>query len=154
MTPPVDLETRVGAHLRRLPSPRAPQTLLPRVLAAVQAWSMRPWYSREWFTWPLGWQVGSIALLMAMLAGSAMAIPVVQAVVSAATARITSGAMTNVPQIVRGVELASDVVLVLWRAMVQPFLTYALVLVGLMCLMAAMCAIALGRAVFGKALPS
>jgi hypothetical protein len=151
---PVDLETRVASDLRRLPSPRAPRTLLPRVLAAVQAWSMRPWYSREWFTWPLGWQVGSIGLLMAMLGGSAIALPVVQAVASAATVRVMSGAMTNMPQIVRGLELVSDVVLVLWRAVVQPFLTYALVLVGLMCLMCAMCAIALGRAVFGRALPS
>ena len=34
--------------------PRAPHTLLPRVLAAVQAWAQRPWYERAWFTWPLG----------------------------------------------------------------------------------------------------
>ena len=39
-------------ELRRLPLPRAPQTLLPRVMAAVQAWAQRPWYTRAWFAWP------------------------------------------------------------------------------------------------------
>jgi hypothetical protein len=151
---PVDLETRVGRDLRRLSSPRAPHTLLPRVLAAVQAWSMRPWYSREWLTWPPGWQVASMALLMAILAGGAMALPIAQAAANAATTRVMSAVMTDVPQIVQGLEVASDVVHVLWRAIIQPFLTYALVLVGLMCLMCATCAIALGRAVFGRALPS
>ena len=60
---PADLETFVDGELRRLPLPRAPQTLLPRVLAAVEQWRERPWYARAWFTWPLAWQSGRSAAL-------------------------------------------------------------------------------------------
>ena len=56
-----DLERRVHDELRRLPAPLAPGTLLPRVLAAVDAWARRPWYARAWFTWPIGLRVASVA---------------------------------------------------------------------------------------------
>ena len=45
---PADLETLVDCKLKALPTPRAPHTLLPRVLAAVQEWTLRPWYTRAW----------------------------------------------------------------------------------------------------------
>ena len=61
---PTDLETLVDRELRRLPALRAPHTLLPRVLAAVQRWSQRPWYARAWFTWPIGGQIASAAALV------------------------------------------------------------------------------------------
>ena len=60
-----DLEPRVDRELRRLPAPRAPHTLLPRVMAAAEAWAERPWYTRAWVTWPLAWQVVSVAALVA-----------------------------------------------------------------------------------------
>ena len=49
---PADFEHRLTRELQMLPTPRAPGTLLPRVMAAVQAWALRPWYQRAWFTWP------------------------------------------------------------------------------------------------------
>lgn len=58
-----DLTALVDRELRRLPAPRAPQSLLPRVLAAVDAWTRRPWYTRAWFSWPVGWQAASVAAL-------------------------------------------------------------------------------------------
>src|SRR6185436_18949429 len=65
-----DLERRVHEELRRLPAPLAPSTLLPRVLAAVDAWARRPWYERAWFTWPLGWQIVSAAALALAVYGT------------------------------------------------------------------------------------
>jgi|SRR5687768_10325259 hypothetical protein len=106
-----DLEQRVDRELRRLPAPRAPQTLLPRVLAAVEAWVNRPWYTRAWFTWPLGWQVASVALLALAIAGVWMLPPAPPSVV----------VTTNAGR-------------VLWRTMVEPFLAYAFVIVVIMCL--------------------
>ena len=79
--PFADLEQRVDRELRRLPAPRAPHTLLPRVLAAVEAWVNRPWYTRAWFTWPLGWQVASVALLVLAVAGVWMLPPAPPSVV-------------------------------------------------------------------------
>lgn len=109
--PFADLEQRVDRELRRLPPPRAPHTLLPRVLAAVEAWVNRPWYTRAWFTWPLGWQVASVAALVLVVAGLWMLPPAPPSVV----------VTTNAGR-------------VLWRTIVEPFLAYAFVIVVIMCL--------------------
>lgn len=107
---PADLEETVHRELRQLPLPRAPETLLPRVLAAVEAWSHRPWYSRAWFTWPLGWQIASAAAAALVIYGL-WALPPAPPEVAAATSATR----------------------VVWRTLVQPLLTYVFVLVALMC---------------------
>ena len=52
--------------LRSLPEPRAPRTLAPRVMAAVQARIARP-APRTWFDWPLGWRISSAAGVVAVV---------------------------------------------------------------------------------------
>lgn len=46
--------------LHELPNRRAPSTLLPRVMAAIQARASLPWYRRSWWEWPSVWQVLSL----------------------------------------------------------------------------------------------
>ena len=106
-----ELERRVHAELRRLPAPLAPATLLPRVLAAVDAWARRPWYARAWFTWPLGWQVLSIAALAAAVYGT-----------------------WNLPPLPASVVTTTNAGGVLWRTIIEPLLGYVVGLVVLMCL--------------------
>ena len=106
-----ELERRVHQELRRLPSPLAPDTLLPRVLAAVDAWARRPWYTRAWFTWPLGWQIASVMVLALFAIGIWMLPPAPPSVV-----------------------VTTNAGLVVWRTMVEPFLFYAFGVVVLMCL--------------------
>ena len=48
-----DLERLIDRELTALPEPRAPRTLLPRIMTAVHA--ARPRTSGGWFTWPLVW---------------------------------------------------------------------------------------------------
>ena len=107
-----DLEQRVNRELRRLPLPHAPHTLLPRVMAAVDAWARRPWYTRAWFTWPLAWQVASVALV-ALAAYGFWALPSA-APVPSSVVTTTSGAR------------------IVWRTLIEPFLSYALFLIVLM----------------------
>ena len=104
------LERHVHEELRRLPLPRAPHTLLPRVLAAVDAWARKPWYTRAWFTWPIGWQIASILAVFLAAIGLWMLPPAPPSIV----------VTTNAGR-------------VLWRTMVEPFLAYAFVLIVLMC---------------------
>jgi hypothetical protein len=106
-----ELERRVHHELRRLPDPLAPGTLLPRVMSAVDAWVNRPWYERAWFTWPLGWQLASIVLVVLAGYGAWLA-PAAPAPVVATTS-------------------ASAVI---WRTLVEPLLGYVFGLVVLMCL--------------------
>ena len=123
-----DLERRVHDELRRLPMPLAPHTLLPRVLAAVDEWARRPWYTRAWFTWPVGWQIASIVALLLVAAGVWMLPPAPSSVV------VTTNASR-----------------VLWRTMVEPFLLYAFGIVVLMFLACAAFGAALSYVFFERA---
>ena len=115
-----ELESLADRELRGLPVPRAPQTLLPRVLAAVDAWARRPWYMRAWFTWPYGWQAVSTAALAAIVY-----------------------AMFNVPSAPPSVVTAMSASRVLWDALIEPLLPYLLAIVVLMCLACAVFGMAL-----------
>ena len=106
-----ELERRVHEELRRLPSPLAPGTLLPRVMAAVDAWANRPWYARAWFTWPLAWQAVSVAFVALALYATWVVPPMPASVV----------ATTNAGGVI-------------WRTLIEPLLGYVVGLVVLMCL--------------------
>lgn len=110
-----DLEQRMRDELARLPSPVAPATLLPRVLAAVDAWLNRPWYARAWFTWPLGWQLLSAIFVALALYGTWMAPPLPAPLVATGSAGS-----------------------VIWRTLIEPLLGYV---VGLVLLMGLACAV-------------
>ena len=133
---PVDLERIVHRELRQLPLPRAPHTLLPRVLAAVQELSRRPWYARAWFTWPLGWRLASIAALVLLVAGGAVLLPTVEAAASRA-ATLGDGVFTGPAGVFQRVELAANAVVVVWRAVGQPLAAYAFAVVVVMCVICA-----------------
>jgi hypothetical protein len=124
-----DLERHVERELRRLPSPVAPHTLLPRVLAAVDAWARRPWYTRAWFTWPAGWQAASIVAVLLVAIGVWM-----------------------LPSAPPSLVVTSNAGRVLWRTMVEPFLVYAFGIVVIMCVACAVFGTALNHLVFGRAL--
>lgn len=112
-----ELEGLMHAELRRLPLPRAPQTLLPRVMEAVAAASRRPWYARAWFTWPLWSQAASLAVV-ALLAYAIWRPPIALPVAP--------------PSVVAAVGTTR----VIWETLIQPLLPYlvaVMVLMGLAC---------------------
>ncbi|HSG01188.1 MAG TPA: hypothetical protein VLA20_08650 [Vicinamibacterales bacterium] len=65
-----DLEREIGRELSALDPPRAPATLLPRVMAAVA----RPWYTRAWLYWPAPAQVAFVLAMVASVSGLAWAL--------------------------------------------------------------------------------
>ena len=123
-----DLETRIDRALRRLPPPRAPQTLLPRVMAAVDAWNQRPWYTRAWFVWPLAWRIASI-VPVAVLAYFLWSLPSAPPQVLAAT---SAGR-------------------VLWDLMIAPLLPYFVIVVVLMGLACVLFGLALNHVLLERA---
>ena len=143
-----DLETRVDRELRRLPAPRAPHTLLPRVMAAAQAWAERPWYTRAWVTWPLAWQVVSIAALVAIVAGGAVLLPHAR---SAATSVTTAFASDEAVAVTQQVAYTTSSARILWRTLLEPLLTYVFGIVVLMVLACVAFGTALNYVVIEKA---
>ena len=147
---PIDLETRIDLTLRRFPAPRAPLTLLPRVLAAVQEWSQRPWYSRAWFTWPIGGQIVSAAALILIVIGGALLTTSAQTVVDRTATQLLSGVMP----VAHRAEAMLNAARVVWRAVVEPLAVYAFAVVVLMFLACVAFGSALTHVAFGRAVHS
>jgi len=151
--PPGDLEDLVDRALRQLPAPRAPQTLMPRVMAAIDAKRVPASRARPWLDWPLAWQVASVTILIAVGLGIARLWPHAPSVVPQATAALVGGALAEVSTFVaEATSRASTVVSVtriVWHALVQPLVVYLLVLVLVMCAACATFGAALGRVVLG-----
>ena len=109
-----DRSGHVHRALRELPCPRAPRTLLPRVLASVA----RPWYAREWLAWPHRWQAASVALAAALVTGTWLFLET-----SSFVGPIESAAST-----------AAGGARVLWRFVFQPVAAHVLTLGVAACL--------------------
>ena len=125
-----ELERLADHELRRLPQPRAPHTLLPRVMAAVEVWAQRPWYTRAWFAWPVGWRVASLAPL-ALLAYA-----------------LWSWSLPAAPPTVVA---ATDASRVVWSALIEPLLPYILLVVLLMGVVCAAFGLALNYVLLERA---
>ncbi len=146
-----DLERLAHRELRRLPAPRAPHTLLPRVMAAAEAWARRPWYARAWVTWPAGWQAVSIAALVLVVAGTVVLAPRVQVVAGAAISSVQARFVGEVLDVAQPVEATTASARILWRTLLEPLATYALVVVILMFLACAVFGTALNHVVIERA---
>jgi hypothetical protein len=68
----LDLERLVDRELKRLPAPRAPRTLMPRVMAATAGKRPLAWYSRPWLEWPMALQLVSVVVAGVLAAGAWM----------------------------------------------------------------------------------
>ncbi len=147
---PADLERSVHRELRRLPSPMAPATLLPRVLAAVQHWSARPWYDRAWFTWPIGWQVISLAALVGLIGAGVMVVPSAEQSIETMVAARMAAATATFAIIAQQAGAVVSAAQILWRSLGAPLVPYAFVVVTLMCLACAAFGTALNRVAFER----
>jgi len=144
-----ELERLADRELQRLPAPRAPHTLLPRVMAAVEAWAARPWYTRAWFTWPVGWQVASIAAVALVVTGAVLVGPQVQAAAASmiAAVQLFGGGVPDAAP----VETTANGARILWRTLLEPLATYALIVIVLMFLACAVFGTALNHIVIERA---
>jgi hypothetical protein len=59
------LEQLIHRELTKLTDHDAPATLIPRVLAQIQARQHERWWQRAWPHWPLGAQLASLPILLA-----------------------------------------------------------------------------------------
>jgi len=148
---PVDLENLVDRALKQLPAERAPQTLLPRVMAAVQRPVGGSPSVRTWFDWPRMWQVASVAALILLVTGITWLLPRAQSTVSASTSGVVETLTTRVGDVVQGVSAVASVARILWDAFLQPLVGYLFVFVAVMSAACAAFGAALGRVAMGGA---
>ncbi|MBM3880588.1 MAG: hypothetical protein FJ387_12875 [Verrucomicrobia bacterium] len=67
--PEPDWDDELHRRLKELPDRPAPATLLPRVLAALEARARVPWYRRTWWHWPPAAQGLALLLASGLLGG-------------------------------------------------------------------------------------
>ena len=153
---PDDLEDVIDRALKRLPAPRAPRTLLPRVMAAVEAersarllGSKRRAGARPWLAWPLAWQMASLAVVVVLAVGIAQLWPWAEAAVRLTVAPALDGVTASVAGMAAKATTAASAIRIIWNAIVQPLVAYVLVLVLVMCAACATFGAALGRVVLG-----
>ena len=138
---PADLEALAHRRLAQLPPPRAPETLAPRVLAAVRRPRRRPWYLCSWFDWPRTIQAASAAAVAVLLwlAGST----VEQA--AGGAEELAGGLAARIDGAVAGAGEISRIARVLWRVFLEPSAGYLIAVIGVMCAAGAVFCIALTR---------
>ena len=63
------LEAAVDKELRSLPELKAPNTLMFRVMKALEARLSLPWYQQSWQMWPLAVRAASLVVLLTLFGG-------------------------------------------------------------------------------------
>jgi hypothetical protein len=147
---PGDLEDIVDRALKELPAPRAPRTLVPRVMAAIDTERLRTSRARPWLSWPAAWQVASIAALVLLAVGTARIWPAVSPLVQQSMPPVFADAATLVSDAAGKVAALANVTRIFWHAFVEPLVGYLLVLVLVMCAACATFGAALGRVALGE----
>ena len=146
---PADLERRLDRELRTLQVPRAPRTLLPRVMAAVEERTQRPWYSRAWLEWPVAMQLTSALALIGLVAAGSVLLPQLRAAVTALS--FVADVQNDVADSARNVEVVTTAVRVVWQTLLAPVVPWAFALVTLMGAACAVFGTALNHLFFGRA---
>ena len=68
-----ELAAWVDRELKALPTLRAPETLVSRVMATLEQRAALPWYRRSWQTWPVALQAAFMVVLLAGFGGVCVA---------------------------------------------------------------------------------
>lgn len=147
---PIDLQQLLDRELKRLPVPRAPESLLPRVLA-VTIHGAPAGSHGAWLAWPRAWQLASAAALVALATGAWMLLPMVHP--GDFVWRSAGAAPARVDTVVQSAAEAATLMRVFWQVLLQPVATYVSVLAIAFALACAVLWTALERLALGGASP-
>lgn len=139
---PDDLEREMHRALAALPAPRAPRSLRPRVLAAIEP---VPIVGRPWFTWPWPLQVGAVLGGLALALALAWNWPLLVGAITARLPETVRAALGLVDSAAVTGSALGRAVEVTWLGVVMPLAKLVLVLTVVLCTACAACVAALGR---------
>ena len=121
----------VDRALKGLPAPKAPRTLLPRVMAAVDARTART-APRPWLDWPHAGQRASVALVAVLAIGTVQLWPSAQSAVARSATPVIDSVVMQLGAVADRASLAVTVARAFFRLLVHPLSGYALLLVLVM----------------------
>ena len=138
-------------ELKQLPAPRAPQTLLPRVMAAVALEERKPWYARPWMAWPPLAQAASVVLVGALAAVVWSLWPNLPQIAAGSGSPMAVATVSWVTGVVERATQVSTVVRALWQVLLGPIAIIVLVLTLIVSLACAAAWTAIRRTALGGA---
>jgi hypothetical protein len=144
---PDDSKDVVDRALKRLPTPHAPHTLLPRVMSAVESRVARA-APKPWVDWPLGWQLASAALVVVFAIAVVRLGPGAEAAIGRSAAPVIASVTSQLGDLADRTLVAVTLTRVIWRALMQ-LSGYALLLVLMMGAACATFGAALDRVALG-----
>ena len=134
---PADLESVVHRKLARLPAPRAPETLLPKVMAEVRRSGQTP---RVQWSWP-----GKVASLLALMALIWVGSLTLEWGAGGALSSVSDRVLAGVGEMATGIEAMVRGARLLWRAFLEPIAGYLVLWIGSMWVVCALLCEALPR---------
>ncbi len=140
---PLELERHIDRQLARFAAPRAPRTLLPRVMAAVRAREMPVPAAHDWRSWPLPIQAATIAAGVLLVVGITRLWPIALVALEGLAPGFVHDASARARDVAVDLESFGTVAAAVWRSLLQP------VAIGLLLVVAPMFA---ACAFFGAAL--
>jgi hypothetical protein len=155
---PRELERLIDRELREAPAPRAPETLLPRVMQAVRAAQAAPSITDAvvvpaprpvsgWRSWPVSGQIAAASAVVLLVMGLANVWPLIYQLISAALANPATGTTgARLAGILQQLEAAVAAARVVWRV-IEPVTVFVCTVVTVMALACALFGTALGRVV-------
>jgi hypothetical protein len=145
-----ELDRALDRSLAQLPAPRAPRTLLPRVMAAV-AQPAAPWYARPWLSWHPGLQTVSLLGVLAAVSLVWMAWARPEAVFAQVSAFGPPQASTWASAVASRVSQITAVVSLLWDVVLGPIAIFVFAVALFVALACAAAWTAVSRVALGGA---
>lgn len=131
--PQQTLEELIHRELSKLPERPAPEALVPRVLARIQARQQKHWWQRPWPQWPWAAQFVSLPLMLASVAAALFGFSVLWKLMAGYTDVVTISAMLDpVTDALDFLGVIGNTALVLARSVGQEWLLAALLVPLLM----------------------
>lgn len=148
---PAELERWLDRELKQLPAPRAPDTLLPRVLAAAGRQARRPWYACGWASWSPAWRAAALVSLAFALVGLSSVVVAVEGwVVALLSGVVPHGAIENLLGSASRIVAAASAMRVVWVVLVEPVVVPLVALGGVLYVTCLVFGFALGRLASGR----
>ena len=120
-SPASRLEQWIAGELKNLPELSAPASLLPRVLATLQARERQPWWQQPWWNWPMAAKVALSVLALGIAALMGSGGPVLGEHV-ASYANETVERLSPVAHLWETFGPISNSLALLWTALLEPWL--------------------------------
>jgi hypothetical protein len=117
-----ELEEVIQREVDQLPNLQAPLTLIPRVLAAIQAQEQAPWWRQPWVNWPSGYRMASLVAVVGVIGAALYGAQLGSQTIGNAVSRDVGGWLSVVSLITDAIVTLANAAFVVVRSLQKPWM--------------------------------